>query len=106
MCCTLGANISIIRNDCKDLPNILVDSIQKYGYSLLVIQEIVLTLKYYTQMVEAIPSMHLENLQMLVNLHRESKNEKIKNNVHTILLQCSKIMEYEDHLNKIYPGWN
>jgi hypothetical protein len=55
--------------------------------------------------VDAIPNLHIENLQFLLDLFKESKNEKIKNNVQTILVNCSKILEYEDHLNKIGAGY-
>lgn len=95
------ANILAVKNDCKDLPNILVDTMHKFGFSLIVIQELALALKYYTQIVEAVPNLDLENLQFLVDLYKESKNDKIKSNVKSTLIQCSKILEYEDHLNRI-----
>jgi hypothetical protein len=101
LCCKNENDINTVKADCKDLPNILVDSIQSYGYSLIVIQEIVLALKYYTYVVDAIPNLQMENIQFLVDLHKVSKNEKIKNNIKTILIQCSRILEYEDHINKI-----
>ena len=78
-----------------------MDSIQKHGYSLIVIQEILLALKYYTQVVDAIPNLNMNNLDILKSLYKESKNDKVKNNVQSILIQCSKILEYEDYLNKI-----
>ena len=80
-------NIVVIKNDCKDLPNILVDSIHKYGYSLIVVQELVLALKYYTHVVEAVPNLMMENVQFLVDLYKEANNEKIKSNVQAILIQ-------------------
>ena len=99
--CKIESNIEIIKSDCKDLPNIFVDAIQKFGFSLIVIQEIVLALKYYTQVVDAIPNLRLDNLKLLYDLYKESKNDKIRNNIQTILAQWAKILEYEDYINRI-----
>ena len=99
--CKVESNIEIIKSDCKDLPNIFVDAIQKFGFSLIVIQEIVLALKYYTQVIDAIPNFRLDNLKLLYDLYKESKNDKIRNNIQTIFAQCAKILEYEDYINRI-----
>ncbi|CAI2387155.1 unnamed protein product [Moneuplotes crassus] len=104
LCCKNEQNIMVVKKDCKDFPNILVDTLHKNAYSLIIFQEILLALKYYTVALDAIPSLDINNLKILVELHKESQNEKVRNNIKTILVQCARILEYEDELNKLNAG--
>ncbi|CAI2386302.1 unnamed protein product [Moneuplotes crassus] len=105
LCCKNKANIKQIQEDCSDLPNILVDTIIKNVESLVITHEVLVALTFFTAVVDAVPHLQLDNLKVLVQLHKDTSHEKVKSNIKVILLQCARILEYEDELGKLNAGY-
>jgi hypothetical protein len=76
ICCRDDQNLDAVVKRRKDIGNILIETINMHAYSDAISQEILSALRSVTRKTEYVILIFLENLKVIIEIAKSSKNEK------------------------------
>ena len=76
ICLRDDQNLDVVVKKRKDIANILIETINAHAYSDAISQEILSALRSFTRKTEYVILIFLENVKVVIEVAKSSKNEK------------------------------
>jgi hypothetical protein len=76
ICLRDDQNLDVVVKKRKDIANILIETINAHAYSDAICQEVLSALRSFTRKTEYVILIFLENVKVVIEVAKQSKNEK------------------------------
>lgn len=85
----------------SDMGNVLLESVQKYAFSEVVMIELLAALRNFTRSPAKVPLVAKTNMSTIISLTLQPPNEKVFTMALSCLKNFAKIPDYERHIKQV-----